>query len=440
MQSLTGQKVYFPVESLVGLGHFNRAGKIVREMVNANMQVTVSSGSFVDPERFFKGATLETIPTYVFKGANGSYYVINSSGMRSTCHEFNAQSWIDSRTNSHIKSITRIKPDILVSEFWPFDRPYLDPEMTNILDTLKQSDYNKLRISSVRDVLDERCVPDNDREAWSAKIINDYYHAVLVHGDERFIPLDETYNFTDQIKEKLIYTGYVIDDLPERIAPDPRAGTLLVSCGSGVDAEEMILSFLTSWERLLEQRQLDSSLSFVTDRPVHIICGPRFFEGAYNEVEKWADQLSTQYQQSILVEKYRSDFTTLLSKAAFSISLAGYNTTLETLALDVPTLMMPKYNLIKHKIWKSTEQAYRLQRLHQSNIVSYTTPEETQNSKVFAERIVHEITTQMHNNKNKAKLDFSGASNTMSAITKLTEDYNTPKRTVSIPYAARITA
>ncbi|TAL28690.1 MAG: glycosyltransferase, partial [Alphaproteobacteria bacterium] len=60
--SIEGAKVYFPVESLTGLGHLNRTGKIVREMVKAGLEVTVASGSFVDPQRFFAGADLKSIP------------------------------------------------------------------------------------------------------------------------------------------------------------------------------------------------------------------------------------------------------------------------------------------------------------------------------------------------------------------------------------------
>jgi predicted glycosyltransferase len=418
------KKVYFPVESLVGLGHFNRAGKIVRDMVQTGFDVTVASSTFVDPNRFFSGAQQTVISPYVFKDGGEAFYSVNSAGKKQFKDEFNEKSWAQNRTQEHLQNVDRIKPDVFISEFWPFDRPSLDIEMTAILSKLETQPKNNLRLASVRDVLDRYGdgTFEEERANRAINIINDNFHAVLVHGDSKFVPLNETFKAADRIRIPLIYTGYVLDDLPQRIVPEPDKGPLIVSCGSGTDGEEMVFSFLTSLEKILPFRDSDSHAAFVTKRPIHIVCGPRFYEGAFKAVQHWGEKLRERYGCDIVVSDYRQDFTSLLAKAAFSISLAGYNTTLETLALNVPALFIPKYATVRGSIRISTEQQYRLERLQSQNMARFAHPQDVQSSSRFADILVREMTTQLGQARRPAELDFSGAVNTSAAITRLLDE------------------
>lgn len=430
-----GKKVYFPVESLVGLGHFNRTGKLVREMAASGMDVTVASGTFVDERRFFAGAKTKPICPYALETPDGIFYDLDATGKRTILKEFNQQAWIDRRTQDHLHNLKTVRPNIFVSEFWPFDRKKLDPEMVAVLDTLKTSDYNKLRVASVRDVLDygthETSAPLTDskpeRSLWAAKTINDHFHAVLVHGDPNFIPLSETFAAADELKTPVLYTGYVIDDLPKRVIPDRQQGTLLVSCGSGADGEEMIYSFLTAWGKLLDRRAAEPTVAALTNRPIHIVCGPRFLEKDYLDVTEWVDILQAKSGSEIKVEKYRNDYTDLLAHAAFSISLAGYNTTLETLALGVPALFVPKYDHIGGELRMSTEQLFRLKRLAENGFASYAHPETVQDTDRFAKVILEEFTTQIGDRKQAKHLNFSGAKNTVATIQDLAKERAAPR-------------
>lgn len=439
MGVLNGKKVYFPVESLVGLGHFNRAGKIVREMVSSGMDVTVSSGTFVDPERFFAGAELSHMTPYVSKNQKGEFYRLDADGKRTACPDFNEHAWIKERSDHHIQCVHDLKPDVMLTEYWPFDRDFLDSEMISMIGAGLGLPHN-LRVASVRDIIDpprdstpEIVAEHKLQEVKAVKVLNDYYHAVLIHGDPRFVTLDETFSRMNEIKPNIIYTGYITDNLPERKVPDPKTGTLLVSCGSGVDGEEMMLSFLTAWDLLLSIRDQNPEVATVIDRPVHIVCGPRFYQGAYDQIVPWAAKLSEQSGYPITVDKYRDDFTTLLSQAAFSVSFAGYNTTLETLALDVPSLMIPKYALSNGHLWFSTEQVFRLEKLQQRGLARFAHPEEVQNSKIFASRLVSEFLEQTGDKTQRARLDFSGAANSIAALSNMVGEIQAPKRIVSLP-------
>ncbi len=404
------KKIYFPVESLVGLGHFNRSGKLVREMVKAGLDVTVASGSFVDRERFFAGAVCRDLPPIV-RREKGAYVVLKPDGTREAVKDFNEQARIDERIKAHLRNIRDIKPDIVISEFWPFSRPYLDREMEAVF---REPDF--LRVASVRDVLDLPETPSPERDEWVVRTANETFDAVLVHGDPRFIPLSETFAAAAKITAPVIYTGYVVDD-PPRHAGDGRDTPVVVSCGSGVEGEQMVLSILTAWQKLLEQGV--PAVEALTSRPVNIVCGPRFEPEIFESVLEWTQILAQKFNRTISVEHYRNDFTALLARAAFSVSLAGYNTTLETLAIGVPAVMVPKYDLKGSGLKISTEQLYRLERLQKEGMIAYAHPEEVQDSKKFADILLHEFARQTSGDRPHPQLDFSGAENTVAAITRM---------------------
>jgi predicted glycosyltransferase len=407
MTDLTGTKAYFPVESLVGLGHFNRAGALAREMARAGMKVTVASGTFVDPGRFFPDARLKEMPPYVFKGRSRAYR-LESGGAHVLVPHFNETAWAQARGRAHEGNIRALKPDVFISELWPFDRPEFDPEMKAALEAARGA---RLRLVSVRDALNG-C--DGARAAFAARTVNENFDAVLVHGDPRFMPLEETFPAAAAIAEKTVYTGYVLDSLPPRRAPAAGEGEVLVSCGSGADAQDMVFSFLTAWQRLLRAKDP------VAAHPVRIVCGPRLHALEHAEAESWARALAEETGAKITVERYRPDFTELLSRAAFSVSFAGYNTTLETLALGVPALLVPKYALDADGApMVSEEQKSRLQRLARNGLAACAMPEEVQNAGLFASRLSREITLRAGGKTQPPGLDFSGAEKTAEIVSGL---------------------
>jgi predicted glycosyltransferase len=443
--SLKGNKVYFPVESLTGLGHFNRTGKIVREMVKAGMDVTVASGSFVDPHRFFAGADCRNVPQIAFK-SDGKFYLLHADGARTLQPEFNEAARRDDRIQDHLSNVAAIKPNVVITEFWPFDRTNLDQEMKAVLEESKEAVKKGLRLVSVRDVLDtpydidKKKDPDverrhAERQAWAIEMINENFDAVLVHGDPNFIPLSETCPAAADIKVPVIYTGYVIDDLPKRtVQADDMSAPVVVSCGSGVDGHELIYSFLTAWEQLIERKGSSPEAADMLNHPVHIVCGPRFDPQAVTQVKEWGEYLESTYGVDIRVDAYRDDFTTVLAGAAFSVSLAGYNTTLETLAMEVPALLVPKYGFVQGHLRFSTEQSYRLERLHEKGFASFAHPYDVQDPREFSEILLREFTEQTKGSKERPKLNFNGAINTIVAMDELLAKKNAP---AAIPAATK---
>ena len=61
--------------------------------------------------------------------------------------------------------------------------------------------------------------------------LESYFDAVLVHGDENFVPLSESYPDTSKIADKLHYTGWVAPEV--EASGDPDSFDVIVSAGGG---------------------------------------------------------------------------------------------------------------------------------------------------------------------------------------------------------------
>jgi predicted glycosyltransferase len=208
--------------------------------------------------------------------------------------------------------------------------------------------------------------------------------------------------------------------MPKRtVAPDDPNAPVVVSCGAGADCHELIMSFLTAWEKLLARRDSEPAVAKLVNRPVVIISGPRFEPNTYREIEDWAKLVAQASGNPVTVEHYRKDFTSLLANAAFSVSFAGYNTTLETLATGVPHVMVPNYAYYNGRMKMNTEQLYRLERLGEKGYAAYAHPDDVQNAKKFADILVNEYTRQTSGTHEHPRLNFDGAENTIATLSRM---------------------
>ena len=128
---------------------------------------------------------------------------------------------------------------------------------------------------------------------------------MLIHGDERFVELADTFPAAAQIKEYLCYTGYISgaandDDVVEC------ADEVLVSTGGGVVGWELARTAIAA--------------ARLPDAPS---CRWRILLG-HNLGETQFDELVQAAGANTVVERNRADFVARLRGAKASISQAGY--------------------------------------------------------------------------------------------------------------------
>lgn len=229
--------------------------------------------------------------------------------------------------------LDRIEPEVILVEMFPFGRKRFARELLPMLDANVARPKPARVLCSLRDILVEK----DDQAAFESKVLkwlNRYFDGVLVHADPGLIPLDATFSRVADIGCPLWYTGYVAEgpQFPDRSAAraaldlDGTSPIVLASAGSGTVGGELLLA-TTRASRLLATRLPHRLLLF------H---GPH----AGDEVRRQLAGLAAD-QPHIRIEAFASRFPDHLLACDLSVSMAGYNTTMNLLACGTPGLLYP---------------------------------------------------------------------------------------------------
>ena len=205
-------------------------------------------------------------------------------------------------------------PTRLVTELFPFGRRVLAEEFLAAIETAKDVNPDAAVICSVRDVPE----PKPKRLSETAARLLKHYDAVLVHGDEEFLPLRTTWPLPDDLAPMVHHVGYL---LPPESPRRHRRDDVLVAVGGGVLGREMLDTAAAAAARSL--------------RPWHLLVGGADAEA---EVARLRDNHSS---ANLSIEPARPDYRGLLAGAGCSISLCGYNTALDLATCRTPAILIP---------------------------------------------------------------------------------------------------
>ena len=285
---------------------------------------------------------------YIFcQSEVGSGHYVRCNNIRKGLEDCNLQSINGSYTNEELKEvfakqlkiINNYKPDVILLDGFPFMRyPWMESGLDFVLECVRNTWKNVKIVSSVRDI----CYPyqggkgSNHYSALTTHWANEYFDAILVHGDKNFVKLDESFEHLNLIDPPVYYTGYVTDTYKPK--PQERNGTV-VSAGGGRVAMDcfdkaMELYDGTDWTFSVgynhpkeHQKKL---LKWVSDKKKMKVIMP-ILKPLYI-FYKW-DKVKIVYN----VKNFRD----LLAKHKLSISQAGYNTVMDLWMTDTPAKFVP---------------------------------------------------------------------------------------------------
>jgi predicted glycosyltransferase len=223
-----------------------------------------------------------------------------------------------------------VAPDVLLIELYPFGRNGFSFELLPLLEAIRGGDLAPCRVvSSVRDILVEK----QDPRKFEQRVIdrlNRLFDAVLVHGDPAVISLNETFSRIEDIRIPVVYTGYVCRRASRdegrrlRLRLGLRAGEklLVASAGSGSVGYPLLLAAVQAVRHLDFPSRL------------HVFTGPYMKAGM-------AAELRRQAPANVVIERFAENFPLWLAAADLSLSMGGYNTTMDVLASGTPALIHP---------------------------------------------------------------------------------------------------
>src|SRR5260370_16064770 len=101
------------------------------------------------------------------------------------------------------------QPHVLITELFPFGRKQFAFELLPLLEQAKSIPTTPLVVASVRDILVRKRDPES-HERRVLGIVNRLYDVVLVHSDDRFQRLQDTFESAKLIGVPVVHTGYIV--------------------------------------------------------------------------------------------------------------------------------------------------------------------------------------------------------------------------------------
>src|SRR5689334_4197840 len=135
------------------------------------------------------------------------------------------------------KALGSVKPEVLLSELFPFGRKKFAAELIALLEDARGLSAPPVVVCSLRDILVER---NQHHDELACHRVNRYFDAVLVHSDARFARLEESFHPCSPLKVPVHYTGFVTREQKEDAEQARREPRIVVSAGGGLVGEALL--------------------------------------------------------------------------------------------------------------------------------------------------------------------------------------------------------
>lgn len=304
-------KVLIAVTHLLGTGHLARALTLARAFSAAGHKVQVVSGGFHTPQLDTGGTELIQLPPLRSDGVNFTRLLAEDGTLADAAYLIRRQDILRATLNE-------MQPDVLITELYPFGRRSLRKEFLALLDAAHSLSRRPVILSSIRDILAPPSKPGKADKADT--MVARFYDAVLVHSDPAATKLEASWPVSRMLAGKLRYTGYVAPPAAGQHPEQAGSGEVLVSAGGGSVGAPL-------YQAALDAAKLMPDTSW------------RLLVGGSDARQRIADFAKA--GSPVLLEPARKDFRQMLSHAAASVSMCGYNTALDLLQAGTPAVLIP---------------------------------------------------------------------------------------------------
>jgi predicted glycosyltransferase len=373
-------KIVFYCQHVLGVGHFFRSLEICRALC-AHEVVLVSGGPRVAVD----------LPPHI------SEFRLPELRMDADFRELQApgERGIDEvkrvRRRSLLRFFERQRPDLFLIELYPFGRRAFRFEIDPVLDAIARGDLPACGIvCSVRDILVEKDRAA-EREAWTVAMLNRHFSAVLVHTDPRLVAFEETFERLAEVRIPVVATGFI----SPRPAPDAR---VRVRARMGLaDGQPLIVA--SAGGGSVGFPLLEASMRAFPLLPRHWAARMVVFTGPFMPTEQVA-RLAGLAGGPVALQRFSTEFLSELAAADASVSMGGYNTSMNLLAAQTPALVWP--------FAQNREQRLRAERLARLGALQVIEDADLEPSRLAAalERVL------ARRGRPVVDIDLNGAANT----------------------------
>jgi predicted glycosyltransferase len=325
-------KVVLYSHDTFGLGHLRRNLAIAGKLLDCDgrFSVRLLTGSPVIRDWHLPpGLRVQPLPPVVKTGAE-LYAARDSTQMFGMVKGY--------REALILKTILRNRPDILLVDHAPAG---MNGELLSTLALIRRELPNTRTIVGLRDILDS---PEIVQKTWREQaiyaLLEHAYDDIFVYGSRSLFDVTEHYDMPPALAARVRYCGHVVA-APASRNPSPRSEPpqvawnpdrpqgrpiVLVTAGGGGDGFFLMDAYLRALERLPS-----ASLHSV------VVTGP-LMSGEQNRVLR----RRTAGRPDVELIDYTTDLVPSLRAADLVVSMAGYNTSAEILALRKRAILVPR--------------------------------------------------------------------------------------------------
>ncbi|MEM1241198.1 MAG: glycosyltransferase [Cyanobacteria bacterium P01_H01_bin.26] len=307
----------FYCQHILGIGHLIRSMAIVRGLTPDFKVYFVNGGEVVQDFPIPDGIEMINLPAIKTDSHFRELQVPDGFS--------DVESTLEYRRDRLLELCDRIQPAVVMVELFPFGRRRFSTELIPLLERAKA--YGAKTTCSLRDIVVTK--QDQARhEAKVCKLMNRHFDQLLIHGDPEFLPLETSFSRVKDLTCDVHYTGYVVPDVDRQLEPKSKTDlpTIVVSVGGGRFGHEL-LDCVAQASKFLED---------AIPHHIQMFTGPFAPEAVYQRLSTMAA-----HRPNLTVQRYTPDLLSYMAKADLSISMAGYNTTLNVLQTGVRAMQLP---------------------------------------------------------------------------------------------------
>lgn len=395
------KKIMIYCQHSAGMGHLVRSTEIIRSLVKTFEVCFVSGGQRVPEFKLPNEVQTVYLPA-LWQNGNQLQPLDSSLSLEEvTAH----------RQQILLETFDRFKPDCLITECFPFSKLKLESELSPLLKRAKNSARRVRIVCSLRDLIMTQPMSPGVRDRRQQKIrqmLERYYDAVLFHADEKFQKLADSFPQAQDLSCDIVYTGYVAQSPPQNPLEDTSAETsaetsltahdiaglsnplptIVASVGGGRHGYPLLQAILAAAPLLATYR---------FPHHIYAFAGPFMPQKDFARLQRQANRSS-----NVTLRRYTNRLIDYLNKADLSVSLGGYNTTMNLLRTRVRSLVLPSPS--KNQ---TDEQRIRANMLAQLGVIRLLEPKQ-----LAAGALTAAIATGLESTPSLQSFNLQGADNT----------------------------